>query len=61
VAAGGQDAYYAAAAFLPFRWTKPQNLGPNVNSGGPETRVTLSHDGERLYVGRGDVFMSRRK
>jgi hypothetical protein len=60
-AAGGQDAYYATAAFLPFWWTKPQNLGPNVNTAGNETRVTLSHDGERLYVGRGDVYVSARK
>jgi hypothetical protein len=60
-AAGGQDAYYATAAFLPFWWTKPQNLGPNVNTGANETRVTLSHDGERLYVGRGDVYVSARK
>jgi hypothetical protein len=57
----GQDAYYATAAFLPFWWTKPQNLGPNVNTPGNETRVTLSHDGERLYVGRGDVYVSKRR
>ena len=60
-AAGGQDAYYASAVFLPFWWTKPQNLGPNVNTPANETRVTLSQDGERLYVGRGDVYVSARR
>jgi hypothetical protein len=60
-AAGGQDAYYATAAFLPFWWSKPQNAGPNVNTAGNETRASLSFDGERLYVGRGDVYVSERQ
>ncbi len=60
-AAGGQDVYYATAAFLPFWWSKPQNLGPNVNTPANETRATLSYDGERLYVGRGDVYVSTRR
>jgi hypothetical protein len=60
-AAGGQDAYYASSRFLPFSWSKPQNLGPNVNTASNETRVTLSHDIERLYVGRGDIYVSERE
>jgi len=58
---GGQDAYLARAQFLPFWWSKPQNLGPNVNSTLNETRASLSWDGTRLYVGRGDVYVSERR
>jgi WD40-like Beta Propeller Repeat len=57
----GQDAYHARALFLPFWWSKPQNLGPNVNTPANETRASLSWDGKRLYVGRGDVYMSERQ
>ncbi len=60
-AAGMQDAYYATAAFLPFWWSKPQNAGPNVNTPGNETRASLSWDLKRLYVGRGDVYVSKRR
>jgi hypothetical protein len=60
-AQGGQDAYYATAAFLPFWWSKPQNPGPNVNTAANETRASLSWDLKRLYVGRGDVYVSERK
>jgi hypothetical protein len=60
-AAGGQDAYYATAAFLPFWWSKPQNAGPNVNTPANETRASLSWDLKRLYVGRGDVYVSKRR
>ncbi|HET8698809.1 MAG TPA: hypothetical protein VFO94_15075 [Gammaproteobacteria bacterium] len=58
---GGQDAYHARASFLPFWWSKPQNAGPNVNTSANETRATLSWDGKRLYVGRGDVYVSERR
>jgi hypothetical protein len=58
---GGQDAYHARALVLPFWWSKPQNAGPNVNTAANETRASLSWDGERLYVGRGDVFVSERR
>lgn len=58
---GGQDAYWARASFLPFWWTTPQNAGPNVNTSANETRASLSADGQRLYVGRGDVYVSERK
>ena len=58
---GGQDAYYARASFLPFWWTVPQNAGANVNTSANETRASLSVDGQRLYVGRGDVYVSERQ
>lgn len=58
---GGQDAYHARAEFLPFWWSKPQNAGPNVNTEANETRASLSWDGKRLYVGRGDVYVSERR
>lgn len=58
---GGQDAYYARAIVLPFWWTKPQNAGSNVNTSANETRASLSADGKRLYVGRGDVYVSERQ
>jgi hypothetical protein len=60
-AQGGQDAYYAQAVFLPFWWSSPLNLGPNVNTAANETRASLSADGKRLYVGRGDVYVSERQ
>lgn len=58
---GGQDVYHARALLLPFLWSKPQNAGPNVNTPADETRASLSWDGSRLYVGRGDVYVSERK
>ena len=58
---GGQDAYQARSRFLPFWWSKPQNVGPNVNTAANETRASLSWDGTRLYVGRGDVYVSQRQ
>ncbi|HMB71952.1 MAG TPA: hypothetical protein VKQ06_00160 [Gammaproteobacteria bacterium] len=58
---GGQDAYAAWASVLPFWWSSPVNLGPNVNTPANETRASLSQDGTRLYVGRGDIYVSERK
>ena len=58
---GGQDVYRAVSYALPFHWSTPVNLGPNVNNAGSETRATLSADGKRLYFGRGgDIFVSPR-
>ena len=57
----GQDVYQSRALFLPFWWSKPQNAGPNVNTAANETRASLSWDGKRLYVGRGDVYVSERQ
>lgn len=58
---GGQDAYWSRASFLPFWWSAPRNAGPNVNTGKDETRASLSVDLQRLYVGRGDIYVSERK
>ena len=58
---GGQDVYRAVSPRLPFVWSKPKNLGPNVNTDADETRSSLSGDGKRLYFGRsGDVYVSER-
>lgn len=58
---GGQDAYWARARALPFWWSKPKNAGPNVNTLANETRASLSADLQRLYVGRGDIYVSERR
>ncbi len=58
---GGQDAYWAKARVLPFWWSKPRNAGPNVNTLANETRASLSADLQRLYVGRGDIYVSERE
>ncbi|MEO8467607.1 MAG: hypothetical protein ABI640_19960 [Gammaproteobacteria bacterium] len=60
-AAGGQDAYYSTAVFLPFWWSKPQNAGPNVNTPADDTRASLSADLKRLYVGHSGVYVSERR
>lgn len=58
---GGQDVYASSARWLPYYWTSPINLGPNVNTAGNETRATLSGDGKRLHFGRdGDIYVSER-
>ena len=62
--AGGQGAFdiwssTRSSVFEP--WSAPVNLGPAVNSPGPETRPSLSWDGARLYFGRaGDIYLSTR-
>lgn len=58
---GGQDAYHSSAFVLPFWWSPPRNLGPKVNTPADETRASLSRDGQRLYVGRGDIYVSERQ
>jgi hypothetical protein len=58
---GGQDAYWSRAYFLPYWWSAPRNAGPNVNTDANETRASLSADLQRLYVGRGDIYVSERK
>lgn len=61
-AMGGQDVYMSTRKSLFHRWSRPVNLGPNVNTAGAETRSTLSYDGERLYFGRdGDIYVSKRE
>jgi hypothetical protein len=58
---GGQDVYTASRASTADPWSAPVNLGPNVNTGGNETRASLSWDGTRLHFGRdGDIQVSTR-
>lgn len=58
---GGQDVYWARAKHLPFWWSAPKNAGSNVNTIANETRASLSVDLQRLYVGRGDIYVSERQ
>jgi hypothetical protein len=58
---GGQDAYWSRTTWLPFWWSRPRNAGPNVNTDADETRASLSSDGQRFYVGRGDIYVSERQ
>lgn len=58
---GGQDVYWSRARFLPFWWSTPTNAGANVNTDANETRASLSVDLQRLYVGRGDIYVSERE
>jgi Tol biopolymer transport system component len=48
---GAADIYSSTKKWFAQTWGTPQNLGPNVNSGGAETRPSLSLDGRTLYVG----------
>lgn len=58
---GGQDVYTATRASTSALWSTPVNLGGLVNTGGNETRSSLSWDGKRLHFGRdGDIFVSVR-
>ncbi len=58
---GDQDVYYTTARWPTWRWTTPQNLGPNVNTAAGESRSSISTDGERLHFGRsGDIYVSDR-
>ena len=61
-ARGGQDVYTATRSSTADPWSTPVNLGGNVNTGGNETRASLSGDGHRLHFGRdGDVYVSTRE
>ena len=58
---GGQDVYSSTRASTSDPWSAPVNLGSAVNTGGNETRSSLSWDGERLHFGRdGNIFVSTR-
>jgi hypothetical protein len=61
-AQGSQDVYWSWVERVDRdNWRTPQNLGPNVNTAGSETRATLSADGQRLNFGRdGDIYTSER-
>jgi WD40-like Beta Propeller Repeat len=56
-----QDVYTSTSLWGFGFWSAPQNLGPNVNTDGNETRATISADGKRLHFGRdGDIYVSER-
>ncbi|HEY6635212.1 MAG TPA: hypothetical protein VI141_06320, partial [Acidimicrobiia bacterium] len=66
---GGNDIYSSTKSWSADTWGTPQNLGPNVNSAGSETRPSLSLDGRTLYFGsnradttspNGDVYVTKR-
>jgi hypothetical protein len=55
------DIYSATHSSVGDSWSSPVDLGPDVNEGVPETRPSLSWDGERLYFGRaGEIYVSER-
>ena len=57
---GAFDIYSSTRASTSDPWSSPVNL-ETVNTGAPETRPSLSWDGERLYLGRaGEIYVSHR-
>jgi hypothetical protein len=63
---GGKDIY--VSHFVNNFWTKPENLGPQINTTGDETTPFIHPDNETLYfastghpnLGGADIFMSRK-
>jgi hypothetical protein len=55
-----QDVYTSTSLWGFGFWSAPQNLGPNVNTDGNETRATISADGKRLHFGRDGDFVRAR-
>lgn len=59
---GSFDVFYARRNNTRQKFSKPVNLGPNVNGPGSETRSTISWDRKRLYFGRdGQIYSATRK
>jgi len=58
---GAFDIYSSTRSSVSEPWSSPVNLGTAVNTASPETRPSLSWDGERLYFGRaGEIYVSHR-
>jgi hypothetical protein len=58
---GAFDVYSSTRSSVLDPWSPAVNLGTAVNTTAPETRPSLSWDGERLYIGRaGDIYVSLR-
>jgi Tol biopolymer transport system component len=65
---GPPDIWVAYRSSVFARWSAPEPLGSNVNSGAGETRASLSRDGRRLYFGSNrsggeghfDIYVSTR-
>jgi hypothetical protein len=59
--AGAFDIWSSTRSDVLDPWSAPVNLPATVNTAAPETRPSLSWDGERLYFGRaGDIYVSHR-
>jgi hypothetical protein len=59
---GTFDVLYARRNNTTQKFSKPVNLGSNVNGPGSETRSTISWDRKRLYFGRdGEIYSATRK
>ena len=64
--AGNNDIYSSSRVSTTGDWGAPQNLGPDVNSAGSETRPSLSWDGTTLYFGstrnggQSDIYVTSR-
>jgi outer membrane protein OmpA-like peptidoglycan-associated protein len=64
---GSCDIFYSA--LYGEKWTKPENMGPKINSGSWESQPSFSSDGRTLYFVRGtnnkdgtknqDIFMAQ--
>jgi hypothetical protein len=60
-APGMFDIYVATRETTADAWSTPVKLGPSVNTAAPESRPSLSGDGQRLHFGRGgDIWVSTR-
>lgn len=60
-AVGLLDIYVATRETTADPWASPVKLGPAVNTAAPESRPSLSGDGQRLHFGRGgDIWVSTR-
>ncbi len=69
----GRKGYGSCDLFVSYKkgeeWTKPENLGPNINSRAWESQPSLSADGRKLYfvsdrrggLGRRDIYVSELK
>lgn len=64
----GQEDLYVSVRDSLYRWSKPMNLGPTINTPGFEISPFLSDDGKYLYfssdgrpgVGGADIFVSEK-
>lgn len=58
--AGAFDIWTSSRGSVFEPWSAPTNIAA-VNTAGPETRPSLSRDGDRLYFGRaGEIYVSTR-
>lgn len=65
----GQEDLWFTSRQANGSWSKPQNLGPNINTGGKEQTPFLHPDGSTLYfstdslpgMGGSDLYFSRRQ